>query len=129
MKKLNFDWNAASENRILQLNKLDEFHNEAYENAQIYKECTKPWHEKNLVRKLFQPGQQVILFNSRLRLFPGKLKSRWSNHFTVVQVFPYGSLEVQGKNGNPFKVNGQQLKPYLGSVFDQAKSILLLKPF
>ncbi|XP_062119258.1 uncharacterized protein LOC133833008 [Humulus lupulus] len=129
MKKLNLDWTAASENRIFQLNELDEFRNEAYENAKIYKERTKAWHEKNLVRRQFQPGQQALLFNSRLRLFPGKLKSRWSGLFTVVKVFPYGSVEVQGKNGESFKVNGQWLKPYLGSMFDQAKSILLLKPF
>ncbi|XP_062080955.1 uncharacterized protein LOC133785755 [Humulus lupulus] len=56
MKKLNFDWNPASENRILKLNELDEFRNEAYENAKIYKERTKAWHDKNLVRKEFQPG-------------------------------------------------------------------------
>ncbi|XP_062119076.1 uncharacterized protein LOC133832772 [Humulus lupulus] len=128
MKKFNLDWTAVSENRILQLNELDEFCSEAYKNAKIYKENTKAWHDKNLVRREFQPRQQVLLFNSRLRLFPGKLKSRWSGHFTVVKVFPYGSVEVQGKNGEPFKVNGQQLKPYLCMMFDQAKSIFLLKP-
>ncbi|XP_062075313.1 uncharacterized protein LOC133779358 [Humulus lupulus] len=96
MKKLNLDWNAACENRILQLNELDEFHNEAYENAKIYKVRTKAWHDKNLVRREYQPGQQVLLFKSRLRLFPGKLKSRWSGPFTIVKVFPYGSVEVQG---------------------------------
>ncbi|XP_062118461.1 uncharacterized protein LOC133832092 [Humulus lupulus] len=128
MKKLILNWIATSENKILQLNELDEFRNEAYENAKIYKERTKAWHDKNLVIREFQPGQQVLLFNSRLRIFPGKLKSRWSGPFTVVKVFPYGSVEVQGKNGEPFKVNGQRLKPYLGGMFDQAKSIILLKP-
>ncbi|XP_062119408.1 uncharacterized protein LOC133833172 [Humulus lupulus] len=92
MKKLNLDWTATSENRILQLNELDEFRNEAYENAKIYKERTKAWHDKNLIRREFQPGQQVLLYNSRLRLFPSKLKSRWSGPFTVVKVFPYGSV-------------------------------------
>ncbi|XP_062114076.1 uncharacterized protein LOC133825102 [Humulus lupulus] len=106
MKRLNLDCTTTSENRILQLNELDEFRNEAYENAKIYKERTKAWHEKNLVKREFQPGQQVLLFNSQLRLFLGKLKSRWSGPFTVVKVFPYGSVEVQGKNGEPFKVNG-----------------------
>ncbi|XP_062118892.1 uncharacterized protein LOC133832586 [Humulus lupulus] len=106
MKKLNFDWSAASERRSLQLNELDEFINEAYENAKIYKERTKAWHDNNLVRKEFQPGKKVHLFNSRLRLFPGKLKSRWSGPFTVVQVFPYGSVEVQGNSSDSFKVNG-----------------------
>ncbi|XP_062114447.1 uncharacterized protein LOC133825534 [Humulus lupulus] len=57
MKKLNFDEKAAGQNRLLQLNELDEFCNEAYENAKIYKEHTKTWHDKNLIRKEFKPGQ------------------------------------------------------------------------
>ena len=52
----------------------------------------KSWHDKHIVRKDFEPGQQVLLFNSRLKLFPGKLKSKWSGFFIVVQVFPYGEL-------------------------------------
>ncbi|KAM6556584.1 hypothetical protein CsatB_004291 [Cannabis sativa] len=85
MKTLNMELKAAGEKRLLQLNELDEFRNEAYENAKIYKERTKKWHDQGLIRKEFQPGQQVLLFNSRLKLFPGKLKSRWSGPFTVVK--------------------------------------------
>ncbi|XP_062094020.1 uncharacterized protein LOC133800058 [Humulus lupulus] len=128
MKKLNFDEKAAGQNRLLQVNELDEFHNEAYENAKIYKECTKAWNDKNLIRKEFQPRQQILRINSRLRLFPGKLKSRWSGPYTVVKVFPYGSVEVVGKNGSSFKVDGQWLKPYMGCPIDQAKLVILLKP-
>ncbi|XP_060965111.1 uncharacterized protein LOC133034108 [Cannabis sativa] len=86
MKTLNMELKAAGEKRLLQLNELEEFRNEAYENAKIYKERTKKWHDQSLVRKEFQPGQQVLLFNSRLKLFPGKLKSRWSGPFTVVKI-------------------------------------------
>ena len=68
---------------MLQLSELDQFHNEAYENARIYKEKTKAWHDKHIDRKEFEAGQQVLLFNSRLKLFPGKLKSRWLRPFTV----------------------------------------------
>ncbi|XP_062075941.1 uncharacterized protein LOC133780078 [Humulus lupulus] len=128
MRRLNMDWNAAGKNRLMQLNELEEFRNEAYENAKIYKERTKRWHDKNLSRKEFQPGQQVLLFNSRLKLFPGKLKSRWSGPYTVVTVFLYGSLELKNRNNETFKVNGQRVKPYLGGPIDQAKSIILLKP-
>ncbi|XP_062100173.1 uncharacterized protein LOC133806052 [Humulus lupulus] len=127
MRKLNMDENVVGKNRLMHLNELDEFGNEAFENAKIYKKRTKAWHDKNLLRKEFQPGHQVLLFNSRLRLFPGKLKSRWSSPYTVVKVFPYGSVEVQGKNNETFKVNSQRLKPYLGGPVDQAKSIILLK--
>ena len=70
------DSKVVGEKRLLQLNELDEFCNEAYENAHIYKEKTKAWHDKHIMRREFVPGQQVLLFNSRLQLFPGKLKSK-----------------------------------------------------
>ncbi|KAM6563047.1 hypothetical protein CsatB_023045 [Cannabis sativa] len=122
------DLKAARQKRLLQLDELEEFRNEAYENAKIYKERTKRWHDRNLVRKEFQPGQQVLLFNSRLKLFPGKLKSRWSGPFTVIKVFPYGAVELKGEGPNTFKVNGQRLKLYLGGQFDQTKSAMILAP-
>ena len=75
-RQLNMDNTLAREKRMLQLSELDEFRNEAYENARIYKEKTKAWHDKHIARKEFEAGQQVLLFNSRLKLFPGKLKSR-----------------------------------------------------
>ncbi|KAM6546497.1 hypothetical protein CsatB_027233 [Cannabis sativa] len=122
------DLKAARQKRLLQLDELEEFRNEAYENAKIYKERTKRWHDRYLVRKEFQPGQQVLLFNSRLKLFPGKLKSRWSGPFTVIKVFPYGAVELKGESPNTFKVNGQRLKLYLGGQFDQTKSAMILAP-
>ena len=128
MKQLNMDLDAAGEKRLLQLNELEEFRRESYENARIYKDKTKIWHDKGLVRKEFQPGQQVLLFNSRLKLFPGKLKSRWSGPFKVINVSPYGAVELLGHSGNPFKVNGQRLKLYLGGEFDHAKSAIVLAP-
>ena len=54
----------------------------------------KAWHDKHIVRKEFELGQQVFLFNSRLKPFPGKLKLEWSDPFIVVQVFPYGGAEI-----------------------------------
>ncbi|XP_022869570.1 uncharacterized protein LOC111388972 [Olea europaea var. sylvestris] len=74
MKQLNMDLNAAEEKRLLQLNELDEFKMEAYENAKLYKERTKNWHDMHIQRRVFEVGQQVLLYNSRLKLFPGKLR-------------------------------------------------------
>ena len=68
------DSTLAGEKRMLQLSELDEFRNEAYENALIYKEKTKAWHDKHIVRKEFEAGQQVLLFNSRLKLFSWEIK-------------------------------------------------------
>ena len=76
IKKLNCDFQAAKERRLLQINELEELRNEAYDNAIIYKEKTKKWHYQRIMRREFKAGEQVLLYNSRLKLFPGKLKSR-----------------------------------------------------
>ena len=91
---------------MLQLSELDEFRNEAYESARIYKKKTKFWYDKHIIRKEFEPSQQVMLFNSRLKLFPVKLKSKWSGPFTVVQVFPYGGVIIMHPEKGHVKVNG-----------------------
>ncbi|XP_074356104.1 uncharacterized protein LOC141695787 [Apium graveolens] len=94
LKKLNLDMAAAREKRMLQLNELEEFRLRAYENNKVYKEKVKIWYDRRLVRKSFSPGQQVLLFNARLRVFPGKLKSRWSCPFIVKAIFPHGAVEI-----------------------------------
>ena len=114
-RMLNMNLEMAGKKRMLQLNELDELRQNAYDSSRIYKEKTKVWHDKHLVHDEFKPGQQVLLFNSRLKLFPGKLKSRWSGPFVITQVFPHGSVELMHQERGHFKVNGQRVKPYLGS--------------
>ncbi|CAN6687794.1 unnamed protein product [Malus baccata var. baccata] len=100
----------------LQLNELEKIRNEAYENAQIYKEKTKAFHDKMIRGKTFSIGQKVLLFNSCLRLFPGKLRSKWIGPFVVTNVFPHGAVQVKSlRNGDEFKVNGHRLKLYYKS--------------
>ena len=106
IKELNFDLKAASDKRCLELNELDEIRLNAYENAKLVKERAKRWHDSHLVKKYFKVGDKVLLFNSLLRLFLGKLKSRWSGPFEITQVFTYGALELIDGNGSKFKVNG-----------------------
>ncbi|BAB02630.1 retroelement pol polyprotein-like [Arabidopsis thaliana] len=112
VKLLNFDIKTAEEKRLIQLSDLDEIRLEAYESSKIYKERTKLFHDKKIITKDFQVGDQVLLFNSRLKLFPGKLKSRWSGPFCITKVRPYGAVTLAGKSGD-FTVNGQRLKKYL----------------
>ncbi|KAI4313102.1 hypothetical protein L6164_026110 [Bauhinia variegata] len=126
IKLLNFDPHTIGQNRLLQLNALDEFRREAYENNCIYKERTKAWNDKKITRKNFYPGQQVLLFNSRLRLHPGKLKSKWSGPYTVTNVTPFGAIEQKGNTHN-FKVNGYR-KPYLTSPEIQVHVVKLQDP-
>ncbi|XP_020242510.1 uncharacterized protein LOC109820724 [Asparagus officinalis] len=104
---------TAGEKRKLQLHELDELRLESYENARIYKERTKRWHDKNILRREFNQGDMVLLFNSRLKLFPGKLKSRWSGPFQAREVFPSGVVKVWSETTGSFKVNGQRLKHYI----------------
>ncbi|XP_061337741.1 uncharacterized protein LOC133284685 [Gastrolobium bilobum] len=111
---------ARSFTRQIQLSELDEFKNSAYESARIYKEKTKKWHDSRIIHKEFEPGQQVLLYNSRLRLFLGKLKSRWSGPYVVKEVFPYGTIEISPLDEDrPFKVNGSRLKFYHGGLVSQ----------
>ncbi|CAL9025924.1 unnamed protein product [Prunus brigantina] len=119
IKAFNFDMKAAGEKRRLQLNELEELQHEAYENAKLYKEKTKQYHDKKILRKTFERGQKVLLFNSRLKLFPGKLRSRWIGPFVITNVFDHGAVEIQNiKDGSTFKVNGHRLKPYFDANFD-----------
>ncbi|CAN6704229.1 unnamed protein product [Malus baccata var. baccata] len=113
VKTFNMDLAAAGLHRKLQLCELDEIRNEAYENARIYKEKTKAFHDKMIRAKTFAIGQKVLLFNSRLRLFPGKLRSKWVGPFIVTNVFPHGAVQIKSlRTQQEFKVNGHRLKPY-----------------
>ncbi|XP_021854467.2 uncharacterized protein [Spinacia oleracea] len=116
-RRSNMDLEAAGEARLLQLNELDELRFEAYENHRLYKEQTKKFHDKMIQKREFNIGDKVLLYNSRLRLFPGKLKSRWSGPFTITEVKEHGAIEVASENGTKFKVNGQRLKLYTEGVF------------
>ncbi|XP_048229108.1 uncharacterized protein LOC125369877 [Ricinus communis] len=99
--------------RQWQLNELEEWHQQAYGNSLIYKARMKKWHDQRLKGlKKFKVGDRVLLYNSHLRLFPSKLKSRWSGSFVVKQVFPYGTVELHHLEKGDFKVNGHKLKHY-----------------
>nr|GEV42506.1 reverse transcriptase domain-containing protein [Tanacetum cinerariifolium] len=86
----------------------------AYENSVIYKERTKKLHDSKIKNRIFNVGDQVLLFNSRLKIFSGKLKTRWSGPFTITQVYSYGTIELSQPNGPTFKVNGHRVKHYFG---------------
>lgn len=129
IKMFNFGLDEAGSLRKLQLNELEEIRNEAYQNSRIYKERMKVFHDKNIVRKTFEPSQKVLLYNSRLHLFPGKLRSKWTGPFIVKTVYPHGAVEIENpSNGNIFKVNGQRLKPFFENFSRLEESITLHDP-
>ncbi|KAI3470782.1 hypothetical protein Pfo_027445 [Paulownia fortunei] len=129
IKMFNFNLDEASKLRKLQINELEELRNDAYENSKIYKARIKDFHDNKISRKIFEVGQKVLFYNSRLHLFPGKLRSRWSGPFVVKKVYPYGAIDIENpRNGNIFKVNGQRVKPFLENQFSQEEILFLSNP-
>nr|GEW90451.1 DNA-directed DNA polymerase [Tanacetum cinerariifolium] len=112
LKHANFDLKTANDHRKIQINELNELHDQAYENSMIYKEKTKRIHDSKIKNRVFNIGDRVLLFNSRLKIFSGKLKSRWSGPFTISQVFSYITVELSQPDEPNFKVNSHRLKHY-----------------
>nr|GEW33211.1 reverse transcriptase domain-containing protein [Tanacetum cinerariifolium] len=116
LKQANFDLTVVGDHRKVQLNEL---RNHAYENSLIYKEKTKRIHDSKIKNPVFNVGDRVLLFNSKLKIFSGKLKTHWSGPFTIAKVFPYDTVELSQANGPNFKVNGHRIKHYFGGDVPQ----------
>ncbi|CAM8934215.1 unnamed protein product [Rhodiola kirilowii] len=117
LKKCNPDLQTAGLDRKLKLCELEELRLEAYESQTDYKARTKLYHDKFILRRKFEVGQQVLLFSSRLRLMPGKLRSRWTGPYTITRVFNHGAVELESPTGGDrFRVNGQRVKHYHGEA-------------
>ncbi|GJS13042.1 reverse transcriptase domain-containing protein [Tanacetum coccineum] len=120
LKQCNIDLTLTSESRLMQINELAELRDGAYENTIIYKERTKKWHDsRHCGDKDFKVGDKVLLYNSRLKMYFRKLKSKWSGPNIVKIVNPYGAVEIIDKNKVNFKVNGQRLKKYYEGDIDK----------
>ena len=121
----------AARERKLQLSELDELRLDAYENSKFYKEKTKKFHDKLIRKKEIVMGQKVLLFNSRLKIMPGKLKSRWTGPYKVTNVLPHGVFKISSsKTSQTFKVNRYRLKPYYEnlSFTETVESVTLAHP-
>ena len=107
------DFEAVGTKRKMQLSKHDEWHEKAYHNAKIYTERTKRWHGKR-IKKEFAPGDKVLLFNSRVKLFGhGKHRSKWEGPFKVISTSSHGAVTLQNDEGTLFIVNDLHLKIFL----------------
>ena len=107
IKKPNLDLGRAGLKRVLNINELEELRNNAYLNSKIAKVRLKKWHDQIIARKTFKHGDQVLLYDLKLHLFMGKLKSRWTGPFIIHQVHPHGSMDLlNSKDNRVLKVNG-----------------------
>ena len=95
----------------------------AYESSALYKEKMKKYHDQNIEKHNFFVGDLVFLLNFRSRLFPEKLKSKRTGPYLITQLFPHGAVELENKEGVRFKVNGNQIKIYLGHT-ETAKEVI-----
>ncbi|XP_075473913.1 uncharacterized protein LOC142504962 [Primulina tabacum] len=114
-KALNFNFTYVDERRLLQLDQVEEFRNLAYDLALSYKEKIKRAHDRRIIEMKCKEGENVLLYNSRLRLFLGKLKSQWSGPFVISIVYPSGAVQLQNENDGTFTVNAQRLKHYMAA--------------
>ena len=127
--KLNLDLGIAGLKRLMDINELEELRNDAYFNSKIAKDKLKKWHDQLIAHKNFEKGDQVLLYDSKLHLFPSKLKSRWTGLFTIQEVYLSGSVDLlNSKDNRVFKVNGKRLKPYVAQHSTVKEEIPLLDP-
>nr|CAN70419.1 hypothetical protein VITISV_033742 [Vitis vinifera] len=113
IKKLNMDLIRAGAKRCLDLNEMEELRNNAYINSKVAKQRMK----------------KVLLYDTRLHIFLGKLKSRWIGPFIIHQVYVNGVVELLNSNGkDTFRVNGYRLKPFMEPFKPEKEEINLLEP-
>ena len=129
IRNLNMDMSRDGLKRMLEIDKLEELRNDAYFNSKIAKDRQKKWHDQLITRKTFNQGDQFLLYDSKLHLFSGKLKSRWTGPFITHQAYLNGSVHLLNpKDKKIFKVNGQRFKPYVVRHSAEEEEISLLDP-
>ena len=87
--------------------------------SEYTKKKQKKWYNQKIMRREFKAREQVLLYNSRLKLFIGKLKSRWSGPYRIVTSTPCGTVTLKTDSESEFKVNGQRLKHYHGGSMNE----------
>ncbi|EPS64203.1 hypothetical protein M569_10578 [Genlisea aurea] len=123
------DLAKSGEHRRVNLQELDELRMQAYESAGIYKEKTKAIHDAALRKHDLKVGDMVLLFNSRFKLFPGKLKTKWEGPYRITKIYASGAYVISDPVRGELKVNKHRLKRYYSEgeeLVDRAGTIGLL---
>ena len=109
--------NLPVRKRLFDISSLDEWRTQAYENAKLFKEKVKRWHDKRIQKREFNVGDHVLLYNSRLRFFAWKLLSKWEGPYIIEEVYHFGAIKINNVEGNnPKVVNGQRIKHYISGT-------------
>ncbi|GJX31771.1 hypothetical protein Tco_0241626 [Tanacetum coccineum] len=119
LKNCNMDLTKAGANRFLKIKELEELRLDAYESSITYKERRKRWHDKRIKTPTeLEKGDKVLLYNSRLRLFPDKLKSRWYGPFAVNRTMKNRAIRLCDDDGRKAHLLKDKQIPSVG-VFDE----------
>nr|CAN80230.1 hypothetical protein VITISV_003211 [Vitis vinifera] len=101
IKKLNMDLIRAGAKRCLDLNEMEELRNDANINSKVAKQRMKKWHDQLISNKEFQKGQRVLLYDTRLHIFPSssqgwrKCKEIERKSFGARKVQKQGSVRIR----------------------------------
>ena len=112
--QLSLNLDEAQEQRLMQLNELDEIRQDVFQRTALIQNQRTKWHDKFLKNKTFQEGDWALLFDSRFKHFKGKLTTRWMGPYEIVTVFYNGSVKIRTIDDEQatFVVNGHRLKVY-----------------
>ncbi|PPD95927.1 hypothetical protein GOBAR_DD07045 [Gossypium barbadense] len=118
------------EERIWQIDELDEWGMHANEKLKKHNEEPKRRHDEHVMRtNQFKVGEKVLLNKTDPQISPSELESNGSNSFTVLNIFPYSTVEVTHSEFGPFKVNNTRLRPYFGkNIVDKKEELRLREP-
>ena len=94
VRELKADAKLAGEKRLMNLTSLDEWRSEAYENAKLFKEKVKKWHDKRILKREFNVGDKILLYKSHFRFSPGKLLSKWEGPYLIEDVYRSDAIKI-----------------------------------
>ena len=122
IRNLNMDMSRAGLKRMLEIDELEDLRNDAYFNSKIAKDRQKKWHDQLITRKTFNQGNQVLLYDSKLHLFPGKLKSRWTGPFIIHQAYLNGSVDLLNPKDKKYsRLTGKESSPMLFAILQKRR--------
>jgi hypothetical protein len=126
VRELNQDFKLAGKKRLFDLSSLYEWRNEAYENARLFKEKVKQWHDRRILKREFHVGKKVLFYRSRLRFFAGKLLSKLEGPFVIEEVYRSGAVKIASLKDDTMQVvNGQRLKHYIfGDSYNEDVNVI-----
>ena len=108
----------AQQERILQLNQLDEMRQVSIEHNILIQQQRAQWHDKFIKKKLFHIGDWALLFDSKFKDFKAKFTTHWLGPYEIAEVYDNGSVKLQtiDDEAHAFVVNGHRLKLYTNPI-------------